>query len=131
MKRENPTSITTGARVNVRANSFAMSFIRRKYSELNPDGHWFDRSSMRFFNTRLPQIGYMAHDGTCLFVTSEQPPRHSDGSLSPRKFSVRALRTDGRMDTIGKFWSFDSRAEAMEALRSEMFTIKFNAEVAA
>jgi hypothetical protein len=86
---------------------------------------------MRFFNTRLPQTGYMAHDGTCLFVTSEQPPRHSDGSLSPRKFSVRALRTDGRMDTVGKFWSHSTRSEAMTELRAEMARISAHAQQAA
>lgn len=72
---DDPLPITLNSIANLRAD----------YAKRNPDGHWFDRDSMRFFRTRFagPVIAVPSHRVT-LFVTTEQPPE------GERKASVRA-----------------------------------------
>jgi hypothetical protein len=71
------------------------------------DGHWFDRATMRFFQTRIESTVYK--NGT--FITSEQSPHGS------RKFSVRRAMADGRIDTVGEFQGYRTKEAAREAAR--------------
>lgn len=85
-----------------------MSEIRSRYNP-GEGRHFFDRASMRFFNSVLPKAGYEGPGGV-FFVTSEQF-HGSGGYVAPRKFTVRNL--DGeQIRTVGEFNAL-SRAEAV------------------
>lgn len=60
--------------------------------------HFFDRSTMRFFNSKVEPYVY----GGRLFLTSEQFTP-SDGRPLPRKYTVRLARDSGDIETIGPF----------------------------
>lgn len=65
--------------------------------------HWFDRSTMRFFKTRIESRLIAGHR----FVTSEQGP---DGR---RRYSIRDAQPDGTIDTVGEFQGYGSKKAAM------------------
>lgn len=73
--------------------------------------HWFDRSTMRFFNTKL-ESGLI---GGRYFITSERMDENH-----PRRFSVRMAKPDGTIDTVRDFGKFDDREDAREAIRDLM-----------
>lgn len=74
----------------------------------NANGHFFDRSSMRFFNSRiLPKVYRGVY-----FITSEKH-RETD----PRLFTVR-MSLNGSIETIGKFQVFDTAREASAFIKS-------------
>ena len=86
-----------------------MHVIQREYYNLNPEGHWFDASSMRFFKCRLPDYGYNKDDST-YFISSEQGPS------MPRLYTVRRFdRISGSIETIGPFNEL-TRTEARRLL---------------
>ena len=69
--------------------------------------HWFDADTMRFFKTRLAQVGYQHADGSVYFVTSEKPP------YGERRYSVRRLTGfKGDIQTIGEFCGYKNAATA-------------------
>lgn len=73
--------------------------------------HWFDLSSMRFFNTRLGQEVF----GGRYFVSSEKYNYNA-----PRLFTVREVTwEDGRMSigTVGEFQQYRTRGQAQAAAR--------------
>lgn len=72
-----------------------MESIRREYAP-GEGAHWFDRDTLRFFRTRLPEGGYSGPGGV-FFVTSEKSPH------GPRRYTVRHLTGPGRIHTVGKF----------------------------
>lgn len=85
-----------------------MSGILDRYKAANPSGHWFDEDTMRFFKTKLGDGGFEADDGAVYFPTSEE------NWSGERRWSVRRLRPDGRIDTIGEFHSLTKyRAEQL------------------
>lgn len=65
------------------------------YRQRRPEGHWFDADTMRFFKSRVGLI--LERRGCYWFITSERPP--SGG----RRFSVRYMGQDGRIETLGPF----------------------------
>jgi hypothetical protein len=77
----------------------SMDEIKRRYQS-GVGRHWFDPGTMRFFGTRLPQYGYEGSGGV-FFVTSERFVARLGSKL--RKYSVRKLRGDGDIETIGEF----------------------------
>ena len=74
-------------------------------------GHWFDRDTMRFFNTKI-ESGLI---GGKYFITSE---RYDEDR--PRKYTVRMAAPDGSVDTIGEFQAHLSKENAREAIRDAM-----------
>lgn len=70
-------------------------------------GYWFDAAAMRFFRTRI-ESGII---GGRYFITSEQCEDDT-----PRKFTVRSFDSKGKVDTVGKFHAYDTKAEAMAAI---------------
>lgn len=72
--------------------------------------HWFDKSSMRYFGTRI-ESGILFGR---YFITSEQPPN------GPRRFSVRTFDSEADIETVGEFASMRSRGEAMQFLKTHM-----------
>ena len=72
--------------------------------------HWFDASTMRFFNSRVSSQTYPCADGTCIFVSSER--MNAD---SPRRFTVRRCELDGSITDVSAFQEFDNRESAHRA----------------
>ena len=73
--------------------------------------HWFDADTMRFFRSRLADVGYGAVDGSVYFVSSEQ--NHGMGGPYRRLYSVRRLSgPKGDIRTVGKFQAYASSATA-------------------
>ncbi len=58
--------------------------------------HFFDRSTMHFFNSHICSTVY----GGRLFLTSEHPYTFGKGF---RKYTVRLTLNDGSIETIGPF----------------------------
>lgn len=81
------------------------------YERKQPDGHWFDRDTLRFFGSRLPSIAYETNAGL-LFITSE---RDFDGQR--RYYNVRRQTVDGHIKTVGPFNEYRTRAEALNAIK--------------
>lgn len=80
--------------------------------------HWFDRSTMRFFHTRVESGAVAIHDENgqptrARFITSEKGP---DGV---RRYSIREAQPDGTIDTIGEFGQYASRDAARKDLLKE------------
>ncbi len=64
--------------------------------------HWFDRSSMRFFKTKIESRLICGHR----FITSEKGPDEV------RRYTVRDARPDGTIDTVGDFQGYRTLAAA-------------------
>ena len=77
----------------------------------NHTGHWFEKSTMRFFRSRVAQYGYQGPGGV-YFVSSEQ-----FDAQSPRLYSVRRQKADGSIETVGDFQAFKSRSGAHAAAK--------------
>ena len=70
--------------------------------------HFFDPSTMRFFNSRL--CG--GCDSLGFFVTSER-----FDAATPRLYTVRRLRIGGEVDTVGEFQAYATLRQARAAIR--------------
>lgn len=79
------------------------------YSRNQPDGHWFDAASCRFFKTVLPSVAYETTAGV-LFITRETNPNNL------KRFSVRRQGVDGDIATVGDFHCYASRDWALKAI---------------
>jgi hypothetical protein len=88
-----------------------MSEVKEFYARNQPNGHWFDRRSMKFFNTRLPRVAYEGNAGI-LFVTSETDP---SGKTA---YSVRKQAATGDIDTVGEFHGYPTSQAARDAIRA-------------
>ncbi len=78
--------------------------------------HFFKPFNMRFFRSRIQ--GVPPYKGR-VFVTSEK-----SGWNAPRYYTVRCIRPDGGIDTIGEFQGFANRQSAhrfAEAYAAENF----------
>ena len=73
--------------------------------------HWFDADTMRFFRSRLADVGYQASDGRVYFVSSER--NQGMGLPYPRLYTVRCLTgPKGDIKTVGEFQAFGTSATA-------------------
>lgn len=64
--------------------------------------HFFERATMRFFDSRIVPAGPYCGAGGVYFVTSEQ--FHGSQGSEARKFTVRQFNpTTGDIDTAGRF----------------------------
>jgi hypothetical protein len=80
--------------------------------------HFFDRASMRFFDSRAARSGYIVGD-KAYFLTSEQF-HDFKGYSAPRKFSLRIMDTNtGRIDTPDGFNKL-SKSEAQSLLNRKV-----------
>lgn len=84
--------------------------VRQRYAEGQPDGHWFDRDTLRFFKSVLPEVAYRSDNGT-FFITRETDPSGKSA------YSVREQLHDGRIETVYEFHSFATKNTAMAALK--------------
>lgn len=79
--------------------------IKHYYRKTN--GHFFDKSTMRFFNARVSDTVYPGSD-IVFFITSEKYDHNS-----PRLFTLRSYRpNNGEIETIGEFQQFKAKASA-------------------
>ncbi len=70
--------------------------------------HWFDESSMAFFDSILyPEL--VQHPEGAFFVSSER-----EDFNSPRRYTVRFARLTGEVNTVGTFLGFNTKAEALK-----------------
>ena len=65
--------------------------------------HWFERSTMRFFNTKIESRLIAGKR----FITSERGPQDTR-----KKYTIREAQADGTIDTIGTFQGFSTLAQA-------------------
>ena len=79
-----------------RVTTVPMALVRDAYARLSGGGHWFDRSTMRFFRSMLSRSAYVGPGGV-YFVSSEQ---FDDGAR--RAYTVRAWRGSD-VATVGDF----------------------------
>ena len=75
------------------------SQLEIEYQNRNPEGHFFDPQTMRFFQSRIQHSTTETHDRDIYFITSE---RCGYGD-NPRLYTPRRLKADGNIDTIGEF----------------------------
>lgn len=76
--------------------------------------HFFDRSSMKFFKSRI-ESGLI---GGKRFIMSEQGPDNV------RRYSIREAQPDGTIDTIGEFQQFRTREAARECIAHDSDYLK-------
>ena len=68
--------------------------------------HWFDKDTMRFFDSRIESKLYS--DNT--FITSEQ-----QSYQYPRKYTIRIALNNGiDIESVGEFQQFDTLEQARE-----------------
>ena len=80
----------------------------RTYNRLSGK-HFFDASSMRFFNSKVYDKVYKGN----FFITSER-----FDSKTARLYTVRIAMNDGRIETIPKFQAFKTKKQAIEYIQS-------------
>lgn len=80
--------------------------------------HWFDKSSMRFFNTRIVS-SLMTRGATKdhpggrqVFITSERMDE-----TRPLRYTIREALPNGEVDTIGEFQAYSSIEDAKDAIK--------------
>jgi hypothetical protein len=77
------------------------------------DNHWFEPSTMRFFNSRIESKLYAGR----FFITSER--RELD---LPKRYSIREAMPNGDIKTVGEFQEFltleDAKDRAKELSRT-------------
>jgi hypothetical protein len=80
---------------------YSIKGIKEHYKQTKPGGHWFDKDTMRFWESVIyPNVYITPCDGSLVyFVTSEA---QYDPSL-PHKFSVRSYDIkNAEIDTVSK-----------------------------
>lgn len=73
------------------------------------DVDWFGSDNTRFFQSRYGRTVY----GGRFFTTSERPPG------GERKYTVREIADNGDVETLGEFYSHNTRAAAVRAIAKE------------
>ena len=74
----------------------------------NSGSHFFSPNAMRFFSCRVHSNLYRG----CVFVTSEK------SSWDVRKYTVRAIKADGGIETVGEFQGYETRSQAHTAAQN-------------
>lgn len=88
-----------------------------KAAHKNTGGHWFDRGSMKFFDTRIEsKLMTRGSSGRQVFITSEQ--YHGDGYSAPRKYTIREALEDASIDTVGEFQQYSTLDDAKMGVRA-------------
>lgn len=99
---------------------YYQSIEQIKRGAYNRGSHWFDKSSMRFFGSRVyPQLFYgKTH---VFFISSEKQPDTHHGSSGyvqahRRAYSVRSFETStADIGTVGEFQGHGTKAQAVRA----------------
>lgn len=95
-----------------RLKTIDFSEVRDYYFRQNPDGHWFDTGTLKYFGSRLPKIAYETEAGI-LFISSEW-----NFDKTQRRFTVRQQRVSGDIKSVADgFNAYRTRAEALSAIK--------------
>ena len=94
-----------------RLGNVSISEVRRQNKAIGH--HFFDKESVRFFNSRIETKGNLIKNK--YFITSEQFVS-STGEKAPRKYTIRE-NNNGKIDTVGKFNEITSLTEAKKIAR--------------
>jgi hypothetical protein len=95
----------------------SMADVRRANAESG--GHWFEKSSMRFFNSRIETgivrcgsvgEGQAQRYTRARFVSSEQGPDNR------RAYTIREAQPNGDIDTVGEFQQYKTMRAAKAAI---------------
>ncbi|NBW07837.1 MAG: hypothetical protein EBR82_07400 [Caulobacteraceae bacterium] len=89
----------------------SMADVRRANEESG--GCWFDKSSMRFFKSRI-ETGIVRSGDCARFISSEQGPH------GRRAYTIREAQPDGGIDTVGKFQGYATLRAAKAAILGEV-----------
>ena len=84
--------------------------------------HFFDKSALRFFNSKVLDAIYSTWKEECttfLFITSEKGPDHI------RKYSVRSFDSKtGKVDTVNDFQAYETARQAHNACKALVKAMK-------
>jgi len=107
-------------------NGIRMRDIRERHKDNG--GHFFDRASMRFFDSRIERGGPYQGIGGIYFVTSEQ--FHGSQGSEPRKYTVRQVTgEDYDITTAGKFNEIRTVQQARDKARLLASGVKTAVEI--
>ena len=102
-------STTLPTTTEIPMNTTALPYFWRMYQlerfHTDRGFYFFSKDSMRFFASRIQTTP--PYKGR-VFVTSER----NTFSDAPRYYTVRCIRPDGSIETIGDFQGFESRYDA-------------------
>lgn len=92
---------------------YSIRDLEQHYQKLTK-GHWFSKSTLRFFNSRLSEK--LHYGKRCIyFVSSEAAPMPPN----PRRYSVRRYNTEtGDISTMGEFQQYKSSQAANTAAQA-------------
>lgn len=79
------------------------------HEAVSAGSHFFDDSTMRFFGSRILPTIY----GGCYFITSE---RDNYRDSNPRFYTIRKYEGGLKVETVGEFCQFKTRAQAVSAV---------------
>lgn len=80
---------------------------------------WFSLANMKFFKSRLPQVGYKVGDTLYYFISSERP-----GNQGPKRYTIREM-DHGMVNNIEGFMEYETKARAKARL---MYMLKHKGE---
>ena len=86
-------------------------YEERTLEDRGEKGYWFSPDSMKAFDSVLPDFGYMDTENNLYFISSEQFSKEVK-----RLYSIRKVKTNGAIETIGDFQRFKSESSAEKAL---------------
>lgn len=96
-----------------------MTLSEFRYLNKSTGHNFFERKTMKFFNSRLESSMY----GGRYFITSEQYIGIDD-IMRPRKFTVRQANDDGSVTTVGEFQKFNYVEDARIAIKALLKGVK-------
>lgn len=90
---------------------------RKQYTSINQiiseaeraGSYFFSKSTLRFFSSRILPTIY----GGCYFITSE---RDNYRDSNPRFYTIRKYEGGLKVETVGEFCQFKTRAQAVAAV---------------
>lgn len=72
--------------------------------------HWFSKDTMSFFNSKIESEVLKGK----YFITSEQ-----FNTDAPRLYSIRVADDAGRINTVGEFQAYRTKAKALKYIEEE------------
>jgi hypothetical protein len=92
--------------------------VKMIYGNRYPKGHFFDKDTMAFFDSRIIDTAYKIKPTKAIFfITSEQQHESQEfGGTRPRKWTIRVMNKEGNMDTVGAFQQYESLDSAKREL---------------
>ena len=78
--------------------------------------HFFDKKTMEFFNSRIEST-LIKKEGKQYFITSEQFSNSLSNYIGKRLFTIREVKENGEIKTIGEFQGYNTKQEAKKELK--------------